>query len=57
MRARVRYACMSACASVILFGSIVSRAQTSVAPTPNRTVYLNYVYAAELGFGGYSSMG
>lgn len=57
MRARVRYACMSACASVILFGSIVSRAQTSVAPTPNRTVYLNYVYAAELGFGGYSLNG
>jgi hypothetical protein len=28
--------------------------QTPPAPAPNRTVNLNYVYAAELGFGGYS---
>jgi hypothetical protein len=42
---------------VILFGSLASRAQISPAPTPNRTVNLNYVYAAELGFGGYSLNG
>ena len=29
-------------------------AQTTTAPQPNRTVNLNYVYAAQLGFGGYS---
>ena len=29
----------------------------SPAPNPNRTVNLNYVYAAELGFGGYSLNG
>ena len=56
-KVRVRYTCMSACASMILFGSMASRAQTSVAPTPNRTVNLNYVYAVELGFGGYSLNG
>ncbi|HEY1874582.1 MAG TPA: hypothetical protein VGG67_09300 [Steroidobacteraceae bacterium] len=57
VRVRVRYACTSACAGVILFGSVASRAQISAAPTPNRTVNLNYVYAAELGFGGYSLNG
>jgi hypothetical protein len=57
VRVRVRYACTSACASAILFGSMTSRAQTSAAPTLNRTVNLNYVYAAELGFGGYSLNG
>jgi hypothetical protein len=30
------------------------RAQTPPAPNPNRTVNLNYVYAASLGFGGYT---
>jgi hypothetical protein len=57
VRVRARYVCTSTCASVILFGSIASRAQISAAPTPNRTVNLNYVYAAELGFGGYSLNG
>ncbi len=33
------------------------RAQTRPAPNPNRTVNLNYVYAADLGFGGYSLAG
>ncbi len=33
------------------------RAQTPPAPNPNRTVDLNYVYAADLGFGGYSLAG
>jgi hypothetical protein len=33
------------------------RAQTILAPNPNRTVNLNYVYAADLGFGGYSLAG
>jgi len=53
----VRYACTSACAGFILVGSLEARAQSSEAPTLNRTVNLNYVYAAELGFGGYSLAG
>ena len=57
VRERVRIAWASAFASVILFGSIPSRTQISTAPTANRTVNLNYVYAAELGFGGYSLNG
>src|SRR5262249_5042733 len=57
MRVRIRYACTSACAGLILLGSVPSRAQTSPAAAPNRTVNLNYVYAAELGFGGYSLNG
>ena len=57
VRVRVRYACMSACAGAVLFGSLASRAQISPASTLNRTVNLNYVYAAELGFGGYSLNG
>ena len=32
-------------------------AQTPPPSNPNRTVNLNYVYAAELGFGGYSLAG
>jgi hypothetical protein len=39
---------------VLLFASIASRAQIAPPPSLNRTVNLNYVYAAELGFGGYS---
>jgi len=38
----------------MLFGSLPSHAQMPPASSLNRTVYLNYVYAAELGFGGYS---
>jgi hypothetical protein len=57
LRVGVRYACTSACAGMFLFGSTASRAQTSSSLTPNRTVNLNYVYAAELGFGGYSLNG
>src|SRR5579863_1185206 len=49
-----RYTCTSACAVMGLCCGMASRAQTSSAPTVNRTVNLNYVYAAELGFGGYS---
>src|SRR5215468_7627829 len=54
---RVRCACTSACAGVLLLGSMASRAQVSPPSTLNRTVNLNYVYAAELGFGGYSLSG
>ena len=57
VRVCVRYACTSACAGVLVFGSMASRAQISPASTLNRTVNLNYVYAAELGFGGYSLNG
>jgi hypothetical protein len=57
VRVPFRYACTSACASVLLLSSMASRAQISPAPNPNRTVNLNYVYAAELGFGGYSLSG
>jgi hypothetical protein len=56
MKARVRYARTSACAGMLLFSSMASRAQTPPASL-NRTVNLNYVYAAELGFGGYSLNG
>ena len=42
---------------MLLLGSTASRAQIMPAPTLNRTVNLNYVYAAELGFGGYSLNG
>src|SRR6516162_2072773 len=38
VRVRIRYACMSACAGVVLFGSMVSRAQISPPSTLNRTV-------------------
>jgi hypothetical protein len=54
VRERVRYTCVGACTGVLLLVSGAARAQTSASPTLNRTVYLNYVYAAELGFGGYS---
>lgn len=54
VRVPVRFACTSACAGVILLGSIASSAQIPPPPNLNRTVNLNYVYAAELGFGGYS---
>ena len=57
VRLRVRYACTSACAGALLLGSMASRAQVSPPSTLNRTVNLNYVYAAELGFGGYSLSG
>jgi len=46
----VRCACTSAFAGVVLSGSMAPRAQVSTPPTLNRTVNLNYVYAAELGF-------
>jgi hypothetical protein len=42
------------CAGVLLCGSVVTPAQAAADPNANRAVYLNYVYAAELGFGGYS---
>ena len=42
------------CAGVVLFGSMATHAQITPPSTLNRTVNLNYVYAAELGFGGYS---
>jgi len=47
----------SICAGVVLFGSMATHAQITPPPTLNRTVNLNYVYAAELGFGGYSLAG
>jgi hypothetical protein len=54
VRGPVRYACTAAYAGVIVFGSLASQAQIPQPSTLNRTVNLNYVYAAELGFGGYS---
>ena len=54
VRGPVRYACAAAYAGVIVFGSLASQAQIPQPSTLNRTVNLNYVYAAELGFGGYS---
>jgi hypothetical protein len=45
------------CAGLVLLGSTKSRAQAPPAPNPFRTVNLNYVYAADLGFGGYSLAG
>ena len=57
VRVPVRYACTSACAGVILLGSSASSAQIAPPPNLNRAVNLNYVYAAELGFGGYSLRG
>lgn len=47
------------CAAVVVALSPIAqpRAQTPAAPNPNRTVNLNYVYAASLGFGGYSLAG
>ena len=53
LKVRVRYACAAACADMLLLGSMVSHAQIAPASL-NRTVNLNYVYAVELGFGGYS---
>jgi hypothetical protein len=52
MRICAPSAAASACAA--LFLGTASHAQTPADPTLNRTVYLNYVYAAELGFGGYT---
>jgi hypothetical protein len=49
-----RYARALICAGLVLLGSTKSRAQAPPAPSPFRTVNLNYVYAADLGFGGYS---
>jgi hypothetical protein len=39
---------------MVMLGSAAACAQAPPASTQNRTVNLNYVYAAELGFGGYS---
>jgi hypothetical protein len=52
--ARVRRACAAACAGLALGSTSAVRAQPPAEPSENRTVYLNYVYAAELGFGGYT---
>jgi hypothetical protein len=41
-------------AAAALIGSIAPRAESAPAASSNETVNLNYVYAAELGFGGYS---
>lgn len=38
-------------------GAPAAQAQPPQAPNPNRTVNLNYVYAADLGFGGYTLAG
>jgi hypothetical protein len=51
--AKTAYA-MAACAAVLAIGQ--ARGQTPT-PSANRTVNLNYVYAASLGFGGYSLAG
>jgi hypothetical protein len=57
--AHIRCAGALACAGAVLFAGVQSRAQTAPTPAPNpfRTVNLNYVYAADLGFGGYSLAG
>jgi len=57
LRLSVVRACTSASAGVFLFGSIALSAQVPSAQNLNRTVNLNYVYAAELGFSGYSLNG
>lgn len=57
MLVRVRYACSAVCAGMIAFGSVAALAQPPPATSQYRTVNLNYVYAAELGFGGYSLSG
>jgi hypothetical protein len=56
-RARIRKGSTAACGCLLLFGSMASPAQIPPPPNLNRTVNLNYVYAAELGFGGYSLAG
>jgi hypothetical protein len=48
---------LSVCAAGVLTGSVGSNAYAEAASGPNRTVNINYVYAAELGFGGYSLSG
>jgi hypothetical protein len=53
----VDYACSAACVVIIVFGSMAASAQAPPPSSQNRTVNLNYVYAAELGFGGYSLSG
>jgi len=42
---------------VLSLGPRTVPAATPAPPSPNRTVNLNYVYAADLGFGGYSLSG
>lgn len=44
-------------ACVALFAGRPVRAQPAPVPNPDRTVNLNYVYAADPGFGGYSLSG
>jgi hypothetical protein len=44
----------SGCAIALVFGGGTSRIQANPPPPSNRTLNLNYVYAADLGFGGYS---
>jgi hypothetical protein len=52
----LRNAALLVSAGAIMTGGRALRA-AEPAPNPNRTVNLNYVYAAELGFGGYSLSG
>jgi hypothetical protein len=53
--ANAAYAPLAVCAA--LFAAEPACAQTPPAPNPNRSVNLNYVYPAQLGFGGYSLAG
>ena len=55
VRRRAAWLCASALGAWI--AGPPARAQTTPAPNANRTVNLNYVYAADLGFGGYSLAG
>lgn len=53
-RRRLRALLVAAAVSVPLSAWLrPAHGQGTAAPNPNRTVNLNYVYAAELGFGGY----
>lgn len=57
VRARIGCACTFACPGLLLLAGLDARAQTPAPAAVNRTVNLNYVYAADLGFGGYSLNG
>ncbi len=54
MRAWARLAVAHGFALALLSGGGALRAQTNTSPAANRSLSLNYVYAADLGFGGYS---
>jgi hypothetical protein len=54
VRTRGRVPVLAGCVLANAVGGGASYAQTNASPNANRTLGLNYVYAADLGFGGYS---